>query len=248
MLLVQHEWGVDLTAYKRPQLERRLTSLRHKHGFDDFDDWFEALRVQPGLRAEFLDRITINVSEFFRNPERWRDLTRILMATRGPLRVWSAACARGEEPYTFAMIAESVLKRPYRILATDVDERALAHAVARRYKSHQLQSVPESFLSKYFSRDKDEWVVDAALARHVTFRRHDLTQPGYPGHFDVIICRNVLIYFTEETKREVVRRLTDALAPGGLLFVGSTEQFLYAEQYGLRTEAPFIYRKTSGGG
>jgi chemotaxis protein methyltransferase CheR len=237
--------GIDLTAYKRPQMERRLTSLRNKHGFPDFNSYLSALYANPRLREEFMDRITINVSEFFRNPDRWVDLAAVLRTQTGPVRAWSAACAQGEEPYTLAMVMETEVRRPYNILATDIDPRALAQARQRRFRTQQVQSVPETYRRRYFTQYGDEWELHASLARHVRFERHDLLRDPYPSSLDLIICRNVLIYFTQQAKHRVVSQFVQALKPGGILFVGSTEQFLEAHRYALRPVAPFIYQKVA---
>jgi chemotaxis protein methyltransferase CheR len=138
---------------------------------------------------------------------------------------------------------EERVKRPYKILATDIDETALRHAQEGRYRAHQVQSVPKPYLEKYFQVDADEWVIDPWLQRNVSFQQHNLLTDPFPTPLDLIICRNVLIYFTEEAKRSVVARCVAALKPGGFLFVGSTEQFLYAHEYALRCVSPFVYQK-----
>ncbi|MCL6515568.1 protein-glutamate O-methyltransferase CheR [Alicyclobacillus sp.] len=236
--------GIDLTLYKRPQMERRLTALREKRGYQTFDAYMAALTRDSDLLRELLDRMTINVSEFLRNPERWQDLMRVLPVPAGrPLRAWSAACASGEEPYTLALLLEERGDVRYEIWATDIDRTILSHAQRGRYSEHQVRGLTQEWLERYFVRDGDAFVVTPRLRRHIRFEAHNLLADPYPPSMDLIICRNVLIYFTEEAKRRVIRGFSESLSPGGVLFVGSTEQFMGASQYGLGNAGPFLYRK-----
>ncbi|SFV05629.1 CheR family methyltransferase [Alicyclobacillus macrosporangiidus] len=236
--------GIDLTLYKRPQMERRLTALREKRGYRRFQDYFRALEEQPEILNELLDKMTINVSEFLRNPERWQALMQHLPEVAGrPLKAWSAACASGEEPYTLALLLEERGGVRYDILATDIDRAVLARAEQGYYKEHQVRSLPPAWLERYFRRDGDAYAVSSRLRRHVRFLQHNLLADPYPGPLDLIICRNVLIYFTDEAKRRVIEGFSASLAPGGILFVGSTEQFIGAERFGFSSVGPFLYRK-----
>lgn len=236
--------GVDLNLYKRPQMERRLTALRDKHGFSDYHSYVQFITREPALLQELMDKMTINVSEFMRNPERWDALIPLLKSNQSSsIHAWSAACSTGEEPYTLSMIMEKHIDRPYRILATDIDKNALQQAQNGQFKDHQVRAVDLSDLQQYFTRTESSWRVSPALQKHVTFQSHNLLGDAYPGDFDLIICRNVMIYFTDDAKQHVIRGFSNALKPGGLLFVGSTEQFLRADPYGLVTVAPFMYQK-----
>ncbi|GGJ11083.1 chemotaxis protein methyltransferase [Alicyclobacillus cellulosilyticus] len=240
--------GIDLSQYKRQQMERRLTALRDHLGFATFRAFAAALARDAGLLRKTLAHMTINVSEFFRNPDRWWALMPLLAREAGrEFRVWSAACASGEEPYTIAMLLEEHRLAPYHILATDIDEEVLRQAQAGCYHERQLREVPEAYLQKYFVVHDGTWQVAERLKRHVQFVRHDLLRDPYPAGFDLIVCRNVLIYFTDEGKDRVVRGFARALRPGGLLFVGSTEQFLSPDRYGLQMAIPFVYRKAADG-
>ncbi|WP_029420301.1 CheR family methyltransferase [Alicyclobacillus macrosporangiidus] len=236
--------GIDLTLYKRPQMERRLTALREKRGYRRFQDYFRALAAQPEILDELLDKMTINVSEFLRNPERWHALMQHLPEVAGrSLRAWSAACASGEEPYTLALLLEERGGTRYDILATDIDRSVLARAEQGYYKEHQVRTLPAEWLERYFRRDGDAYIVSPRLRRHVRFMQHNLLADPYPGSLDLIICRNVLIYFTDEAKRRVIEGFSESLAPGGILFVGSTEQFIGGERFGLSSVGPFLYQK-----
>ena len=241
--------GIDLSQYKETQMKRRLTTLRLRRGFATFAAYFEALKKDQTLLEEFLDRMTINVSEFWRNRVRWETLEQIflprLMAeSAGRLRCWSAACSTGEEAYTLAMIlAEKGALPGSHILATDIDKGVLAQARAGVYPDKAVRDVPESYLRKYFRKDGAMYRVADTLKPHIRFERHNLLADSFGHAFDLIVCRNVLIYFTEEAKDQLYHRFAAALRPGGILFVGSTEQIFTPGQYGFESAETFFYRK-----
>jgi len=236
---VKQKTNIDLSLYKETQMKRRLTTLRTKHGFGTFAEYWEAL-----LREERL----INVSEFWRNANRWAALEeRFLpeMLREGHrLRIWSAACSTGEEPYTIAMILDrhGALARAD-ILATDIDANVLEKAKAGIYHERSLKEVPPAYRGAYFTASEDGWKVSDRLIRAVRFRRHNLLHDPFDSDFDLIICRNVMIYFTEEAKNELYHKFAKALRPGGLLFVGSTEQIFTPSRYGLESTETFFYRR-----
>jgi chemotaxis protein methyltransferase CheR len=245
---IRESTSIDLTQYKENQMRRRLTTLRMKHGFTTFAKYYEALMNDARLRHEFLDRMTINVSEFWRNPNRWELLReRFLgpMAASGArLHIWSAACSTGEEPYTIAMLLDAlqVLDRTS-LLATDIDENVLAKAKEAVYTDRSMRDVPPGFKSKYFIRDGNNYRIVDKLRRAVRFQKHNLLLDPFPEKYDLIVCRNVMIYFTEEAKVGLYHKFARALKPGGILFVGSTEQIFNPGQYGLEAAETFFYRR-----
>ncbi|MFY0543062.1 CheR family methyltransferase [Brevibacillus sp. H7] len=238
--------GIDLALYKEAQMKRRLTSLRLKRGYETFARYFEAISKNQELFYEFLDRMTINVSEFFRNPGRWEVLeNKVLprLAKQSPrLKCWSAACSTGEEPYTLSLI---LLRKKIEasLLATDIDEGALAKAKQGVYTDRSLQDCPTELVSKYFTKDSMSYRISDEVKQKVTFRKHNLLADSFDTNFDLIICRNVMIYFTEEAKHELYQKFSRALKPGGVLFVGSTEQIFQPGQYQFEAEDTFFYRK-----
>ncbi|GMA55732.1 chemotaxis protein methyltransferase CheR [Alicyclobacillus sacchari] len=234
--------GIDLSHYKRPQMERRLTSLRDRRGYSDFPSYVRAMREKPELLDELLDRMTINVSEFFRNPDRWKDLRAIVQDMGQPIQAWSAACSTGEEPYSLAILLAEMNVRSS-ILATDIDLRVLDKARRGEYGHAQLREVDDRLRSRYFYQQDGNYRVSDEIREAVQFRQHNLLSDPYPADLDLIICRNVLIYFTEDTKQLLVRRFAAALRPGGVLFVGSTEQLLGLSLSGLEPLRPFMYVK-----
>ena len=192
----------------------------------------------------------VTASSFFRDPEQFEVLaTQVLpSAIRGKSRftAWSAGCSSGAEPYSVAMVLEDV--RPgldYRILGTDVDRRMLARARARgEYSPAELRNVSPERLTRHFSQENGNYRVRPELHRRVTFRLHDLLRDEFEGGFNLILCRNVTIYLTEEAKNELVSRLADALCPGGVLFVGVSEPIAAAGAAGLEQIRGPFYRRT----
>ncbi|UCZ54778.1 protein-glutamate O-methyltransferase CheR [Bacillus shivajii] len=245
---IKRKTGIDLSLYKEAQMKRRLTSLKNKRGFQTFTDYFNELNVNPELFAEFLDRMTINVSEFFRNPSRWEALSERILPemTKGKrkIKVWSAACSTGEEPYSLSIL----LKRDYDhmshdILATDLDEGILKRAKSGFYLERALKEVREADLKHSFIKEGAGYRVSDDTKRDIRFSKHNLLADRYEGDFDLIICRNVLIYFTEDAKNTVYEKFSNALKPGGVLFVGSTEQIFNPERFNFKMEESFFYRK-----
>lgn len=197
--------GIDLALYKEGQMKRRLTSLYEKRGYHSFREYSKDIQINPEVLNEFLDRMTINVSEFYRNAKRWEVLERKilpgLLASKKKLKIWSAACSTGEEPYTLAMILSNLVPlSQIEILATDLDENVLARAKLGMYPERSLNEVPEEIKRKYFEKKADFYRVDEEIKRRVTFKKQNLLADRFEQGFDLIICRNVLIYFTEEAK------------------------------------------------
>ncbi|MEF3301803.1 CheR family methyltransferase [Paenibacillus sp. GYB003] len=240
--------AIDLSQYKESQMKRRLTTLYTKKGFASFASFFDAMTRNKELYYEFLDRMTINVSEFWRNPNRWevleqRFVPELARASRR-LKCWSAACSTGEEPYTLAMImAELGLLESSQLIATDIDEGALEKARRAVYPDRSLRDVPPAYVRRYFTQKDMTFSVVDSLKKHVRFAKQNLLHDPFESQFDLIVCRNVMIYFTEDAKHALYHKFGRALKPGGLLFVGSTEQIFSPGQYELETADTFIYRK-----
>jgi chemotaxis protein methyltransferase CheR len=241
--------NIDLKKYKRPQMERRLTALRDKQGFKDFKAYFEALQKDQNLFHEFLDRMTINVSEFFRNPNRWEVVEQRLvpdvLKKYKKIKVWSAACSTGEEPYTIAMILNQYLPfSEIKVLASDIDEGAIARAKKGVYHQRSLQFVPPAYVNKYFKPlDNQQFAISEEVKKCVTFKKHNLLEEPFENDFDLIVCRNVIIYFTEQAKDLLYTKFSNALKPGGVLFVGSTEQIFSPQTFRFATYDTFFYQR-----
>ncbi|MUT65477.1 protein-glutamate O-methyltransferase CheR [Paenibacillus sp. NEAU-GSW1] len=239
---------IDLSQYKEAQMKRRLTTLRLKHGYESFELYWEAIEKNRALLNEFLDRMTINVSEFWRNPNRWEVLQNRFLPEMlkggGRIKIWSAACSTGEEPYTLAMILEEMsASNRASVLATDLDAIVLEKAKEGIYLERSLRDVPKPLQSKYFKPEDGAFAVSDSLKKHIDFKQQNLLHDSFDSGFDLIVCRNVMIYFTEEAKHLLYHKFAQALRPGGLLFVGSTEQIFSPGQYGFETADTFFYRR-----
>lgn len=245
---IKRKTGIDLSLYKEAQMKRRLISLYEKKGFQSFSAFFDGINRDSNLLAEFLDRMTINVSEFYRNAKRWEVLEKKILPDmvrqKKKLKVWSAACSTGEEPYTLAMVLASFYPlSQIQILATDIDDNVIQKAKIGLYGERALQEVPLPIKDKYFTKQGMVYKVHDDIKRTVTFRKHNLLADPFERDCDLIVCRNVLIYFTEDAKHLLYQKFSQALAPKGVFFVGSTEQIFNPSSYGFGTEDTFFYRK-----
>ena len=253
--------GLDLTAYKAPQMQRRLAALLARLQVPTFAEYAELLARDPLRRQEFREYATIGVSEFFRDAERFAELERRVLpellaaAGRRGLRVWSAGCSMGAEPYSIAMLLSELApgswmvdptRRDHAVLATDVDEAALVRAqVGADYTPGEVRNVTPARLARWFVRQPDAtYAVAAAPRALVTFHQHDLLRDALPaGPFDLIACRNVVIYFTEAAKERIYAGFVQALRPGGVLFLGGTEVILKPRAVQLAVLGPGFYRR-----
>ncbi|MCH1624750.1 CheR family methyltransferase [Ferdinandcohnia quinoae] len=245
---IKRKTGIDLSLYKEAQMLRRLTSLYEKKGYQNFGEYYNAIENDPKLLHEFLDRMTINVSEFYRNGKRWEVLENKilpkLLEKNKTLKVWSAACSTGEEPYTIAMILSKLVPlQQISILATDIDDNVIARAKMGVYPERSLQEVPPDIKKRYFSTEGGFYKVSDEIKRTVTFKKQNLLADRFDSNFDLIVCRNVLIYFTEDAKDLLYKKFSAALKQDGIFFVGSTEQIFNPGSYGFETEDTFFYRK-----
>lgn len=245
---IKQKTAIDLSQYKEAQMKRRLTTLRQKHGFQTFEDYYKAIEQNKSMLNEFLDRMTINVSEFWRNPSRWEVLQKRffpeMLGSANRLKIWSAACSTGEEPYTIAMILSELgaLQRSS-LLATDLDSGVLQKAIEGSYLERSLRDVPAACRQKYFKQADGAFLISDSLKQFIQFKQQNLLHDTFDTSFDLIVCRNVMIYFTEDAKHLLYQKFANALKPGGLLFVGSTEQIFSPAQYGFETADTFFYRK-----
>ncbi|MEK9198033.1 CheR family methyltransferase [Ureibacillus sp. 179-F W5.1 NHS] len=245
---IKNKTGIDLALYKEAQMKRRLTSLYEKKGYQNFVEFLHALEKDRDLMNEFLDRMTINVSEFYRNGKRWDVLQNkifpLLLNHNKRLKIWSAACSTGEEPYTISMVlSHHIPLSQIQVLATDIDENVIQKAKLGLYPERSLDEVPNDVKHKYFIQEGPFFKVKDEIKRTVTFKKHNLLKDTYDSNLDLIVCRNVMIYFTEEAKDQIYQKFSQSLRPGGVLFVGSTEQIFNPSRYGFEVVDTFFYRK-----
>ena len=220
--------GLMVSSYREPCLLRRLAVRMRARGVHTFGDYAVLLDRVPEEFDLLLDALTINVTRFFRNPETYTVLRQRvvpeLAALKGPVAVWSAGSATGEEAYSLAILfAEARGTARIRIDASDLDPTALSIAEKAEYKERALEDVPADLRSTYFTGGSQPRVADAAR-RLVRTVRHDLTKDPAPAPpYHLIVCRNVVIYFDRPTQEKLFRRFYDALVPGGWLLLGKVE-------------------------
>ncbi|OOM16290.1 CheR family methyltransferase [Clostridium saccharobutylicum] len=245
---VHRELGINLSAYKPEQLNRRINSLMTRVGIKSLDEYTRVIKTDSEQRQKFLDFITINVTEFFRNPELFAELEKQilkeLLPSNSNLKIWSAACSIGCEPYTLGIILNKVapLGR-HTIIATDIDNTILSKAKIGEYTKNEIKGMSTSDLGKYFSVKDDKYYIDSKIKSMITFKKHDLILDSYDNGFDLIVCRNVVIYFNNDTKNEIYKKFSNSLKKGGLLFVGATESIYNYRDYGFEKASTFIYKK-----
>lgn len=239
---------INLSLYKEKQMKRRIDSLIRKNGYELYEDYIKVLKSDKPLYNEFINYLTINVSEFYRNPEQWEVLKNnifpILLKKSPKLKIWSAACSTGDEPYTLVMVLnEFIPLKDIKIIASDIDKEALRKAKAGSYSEKSLEKLPKAYLTKYFTKEGSIYTIRDEVKSQVEFIQHNMLKDSYPSDCDLIVCRNVLIYFTEEAKTLIYENFNKALKKEGILFVGSTEQIIMAARYHFSPMKTFFYQK-----
>lgn len=240
---------IDLNAYKERQMKRRIDTLISRNKYDGYDAYVKAIRDDKRLFEEFVNYLTINVSEFYRNPQLWevleKDIFPDLIKNFGNgIKIWSAACSTGDEPYSLVMLLSKFLPLgKIKIIATDIDKQVLEKARMGIYSANSLSGLPKEFKDKYFTQVGNSYKISDEIKKCVEFKSHNLLKDEYPANCHLIVCRNVVIYFTEEAKNEIYHKFYDSLVPGGVLFVGSTEQIINYREIGYTSKKLFFYEK-----
>jgi len=240
--------GIDLNQYKPAQVWRRVNGFANARGLADADALVARVRQDADLRQAFLDMLTINVSEFFRNSEAWDVLVaqflRPMLLSQLSVRIWSAGCSLGYEPFSIAMLAREIAPQtPVTILATDLDDTILSRARTGVYTEAQMTGVSPARRARFFRSVGPNWEARPELQAPIAWKRHDLLRDPYEHPFDLICCRNVVIYFTEAAKTDLYGRFREALRPGGILFLGATESIPNARAVGLQPAGLTFYRR-----
>lgn len=241
---------IDLSSYKERQMKRRIDSLISKCKISTYDEYVTAIKNDSKMLEEFVAYLTINVSEFYRNPEQWKVLEGEILPYlferfSNNLKIWSAACSTGDEPYTLVMLlAKFIPINKIEIIATDLDKQVLEKAQMGIYDEKSLKGLPKEFLTKYFTKvGTRSYQISDEVKRRVKFQQHNLLKDAYPKSCDMIVCRNVMIYFTEEAKKDIYQSFSDSLKKDGMLFVGSTEQIIAPGDFNFSTFKSFFYKK-----
>ncbi|MEZ6030795.1 MAG: protein-glutamate O-methyltransferase CheR [Hyphomonadaceae bacterium] len=242
--LLRKRAGIVLTGDKMYLLESRLAPLARKEGLPSIDDLIHVVRArrEERLIAQVVDVMTTNETFFFRDKTPFDHLKEAIFpvlaqARRGSrIRIWCAACSTGQEPYSIAMMLDQNPALtggvPVEIIATDISERCLERARQGLFTQFEVQrGLPIQMLMHYFTQQDDHWRISERIRQMVSFRKLNLMEPIYNlGRFDVVFCRNVLIYFDGPTKGEVLDRISMSMNPGGFLLLGAAESIVGVSQ------------------
>jgi len=247
----------DLGAYKDRCIRRRIAKRLRTSGAPDIAGYLALLATDDGELDALLATLSIHVSQFFRNPGTFLALERQVLpdlvkraklAGRHELRLWSVGCAGGEEPYSLALLIDELApaRIDVSILATDVSEPVLESARAALYEPARLTEVPPKVLARYFTAEGERYRLIERARTMVRFERHNVMTAAEFPLADLILCRNVLIYFTREEQARILARFAAALPEGGALVLGRAETLTGVERLLFRTEFPTerIYRRT----
>ena len=241
---------IDLNNYKAQQMRRRLDGLVTNESGTVVEYCKRIERNKDALK-KLRNFLTINVSEFFRDANQFQQLKTAvlpeLLGNNERLNIWSAGCSIGAEPYSVAMMLENLTPgKKHRIVATDIDEAVLAKAKnGGPYSSSDIANVDKALLLKYFTRSDEGYQVIDTIKRRVEFKRHNLLKDSFEHGFDLVMCRNVVIYFADEAKRTLYTGFYNSLKEGGVMFIGATETLLDASDLGLTRMHNCFYRKHS---
>ncbi|CAJ35511.1 CheR family methyltransferase [Methanocella arvoryzae] len=236
---IKDRTGIDLSQYKDSYIYRRLSSRMKVFGAATYKDYLGILEKDSGEYEKVVDAFTINVSEFFRDREVFKVIMGQVMPDiiaekkrtgRRNIRIWSAGCACGEEVYSLSMILNNLLGNDYdnfsiRLYATDIDEACMAKAREGYYDPISLKNVDRVLMAKYTTKTPDGRIrVTDEVRRNVTFKSYNLIKGGkFGSFFDLILCRNVMIYFSDDQKARLLMEFYNSLSPGGYLVIGRTE-------------------------
>lgn len=257
--LINRESGISFARLRREVILSRISRRLKELNFERFHDYYERVLNDSDELSDLIDRVSTNVTQFFREPKQFDFLSLsaipdILSTAPKKIRVWSAGCSTGEEPYTIAMAFQEAFDRygvrnpDFKILASDISSRVLKRAEEGIYTAEDVSQVPPQFLSKYFlagvGRNEGFYQAKKVLRDSILFRHINLTAEVYPvrGVFDMIFCRNVIIYFDKAIQDRVVNSLLRFLKPGGYLLCGHSESLIGLRNM-LRAVQPCIYRK-----
>jgi chemotaxis protein methyltransferase CheR len=241
--------GLDLNFYKENQMKRRINSFMQNNEFkDNYSDFIQALKKNPVLFDMFFKHLTINVSQFFRDQRLWEVLRTtilpLLTKHQSSLKLWSAGSSSGQEAYSLGITMQEYFPQiRYSILGTDIDVNVLKHARSGIYDERDFASTPKDLWEKYFTKLDGKYEVNNIIKKNIIYKEQNLLIDSFDSGFDLIACRNVVIYFTDEAKEILYKKFVASLNPGGILFTGSTEHLFGHNQLGLKPIASFFYQK-----
>ena len=253
--LIYAESGITFTPTNRSILESRLKERLREKGINSVVDYLDTIKKDKEELKGFLDSITTNLTRFFRNQAQFDalekhvipDLINNIKKVPGTIRIWSAGCSTGEEPYTIAMLLSEILPKSWNfdILASDISLKCLMTAKEGFYAESRIVGIPDSYLPKYFTKVDGGYKINPDIQSKIKFDYHNLKNESGQRNFDVVFCRNVIIYFDEAAQTEVMKRFWDAMASKSFLFIGHSESLFGMDTKFefLKTEWATLYRK-----
>jgi chemotaxis protein methyltransferase CheR len=244
--LIYSESGITFTPTNRSILESRLKERLRGKGMDSVKAYFAALTKDKEEMKAFLDSITTNLTRFFRNQAHFDALEHyvvpeLLKIRKGSLntvlKIWSAGCSTGEEPYTIAMLMNEILPPPwkYEIVASDISLKCLMTAKEGFYAENRITGIPENYLAKYFDKVEGGYKIHQDIMSKIRFDYHNLKNDSGLRNLDLVFCRNVIIYFDEAAQTAVINRFWDSMAAKSFLFIGHSESL-----FGMNTKFEFV--------
>lgn len=243
--------GMDLNCYNPNMLRRRIKSLLAKMGMTSIDEYWEAIRKDYDELRNFLNYITINVTKFNRDPIKFKyfqeNILPVILNNNQRPKIWSNACSSGEEPYSLAIILEELLvDSSVKITATDIDTEALKRLEEGLYRESSVANLKGNILQKYFDKEDDLYKIKDVIRKRVDAKNFNLISDNYKvNHYDLIVCRNVLIHFARGVKDGLFRNFNSALKKDGFLFLGGSEKMLIPDDYGFKHWKYEVYQKVS---
>ncbi len=246
--LIYDESGITYSETTRPVLESRIRDALRNKGLASVDEYFNLVCSNGDALNEMLDSVTTNLTQFFRNRPQFDTLERFVLpeiiqrktaSMDKKIRVWSAGCSTGEEPYSIAMVLKENLPPSFsaEVIASDISLKCLMTARAGFYSDSKVSGVPEDLLAKYFERKPSGWQAKADLMSMIRFDYHNLSHEAHLSNVDVVFCRNVLIYFDEAAQKAVLDSFWRVMAAKSFLFIGHSESL-----FGMETK--FVFVKT----
>ncbi len=241
--------GLDLDQYKEQQMQRRINQWLTRVGARDYGEYLRKLELDKTELQRFLEYLTINTSQFYRDVQVFSkihtEVLPALLAQSRRLKVWSAGCSVGAEIYTIAILLQELAPgSQHTLVGTDFDEQALAKAAAGSYTANFMTTMPKELIKKYFAQDdKGMYLLDSRIRKSVRFRRQNLLTDAFDRGYDLVLCRNVFIYFTPEAQERLTSRFSESLRIGGYFIVGSAENLPDPGKHSLVRKGYCIYQR-----
>jgi chemotaxis protein methyltransferase CheR len=244
--LVYNESGINFTTTNRSILESRLRERLRERKLDSVKSYFAVISKDKEELKNFLDSITTNLTRFFRNQAQFDSLEHFVVpellkikkgSSNTTLKIWSAGCSTGEEPYSIAMLMREILPPPwkYEIVASDISLKCLMTAKEGFYAENRIIGIPDTYLKKYFDKVEGGYKIHADIMSRIRFDYHNLKNDSGLRNLDIVFCRNVIIYFDEAAQNGVINRFWDSMASKSFLFIGHSESL-----FGMNTKFEFV--------